>query len=313
MAEVVRIADVLAGKRTAGEPVTVQGWVRTRRNSKAGLSFLQLHDGSCFDTLQLVAPASLENYEDEVLRLTASCAVIASGTLAPSQGRGQAVELQVEAIEVVGWVDDPESYPIQPKRHTFEYLREVAHLRVAHQHPRCRRPGAALPGPGHPPLLPRTRASTGSTRPSSPPATARAPARCSASPRWIWPTCPVRPRAPSTSAQDFFGQARLPHRLRPAQRRDLLPRADARLHLRPHVPRRELQHQPPSLRVLDGRAGDRLRRPRCRRRPGRGVCSSTLFRTVLDERADDMAFFAERIDKEASRAWRPSSPPTSSA
>jgi asparaginyl-tRNA synthetase len=130
MSQLLRIADVLAGSAPAGTRLTVQGWIRTRRDSKAGLSFLQLHDGSCFDALQLVAPASLGNYEDEVVRLTAGCAVAATGMVAPSQGKGQAVELLAESIDVIGWVDDPESYPIQPKRHTFEYLREVAHLRV---------------------------------------------------------------------------------------------------------------------------------------------------------------------------------------
>ena len=130
MTHVVRIADVVAGERPAGERVTVQGWIRTRRDSKAGLSFLHLHDGSCFEALQIVAPMSLANYEAEVLRLTAGCAVTASGTLARSEGQGQAVELIAESVEVVGWVDDPESYPISPKRHSFEYLREVAHLRV---------------------------------------------------------------------------------------------------------------------------------------------------------------------------------------
>jgi asparaginyl-tRNA synthetase len=125
-----RIADILAGRTTVGERVTVQGWIRTRRDSKAGLSFLHVHDGSCFAPLQVVAPASLRNYEAEVLRLTAGCAVRASGTLAPSQGQGQEVELVADAVDVVGWVDDPETYPIQTKRHSFEYLREVAHLRV---------------------------------------------------------------------------------------------------------------------------------------------------------------------------------------
>jgi len=130
MPQADRIADVLAGRTSAGGRVTVQGWIRTRRDSKAGLSFLHLHDGSCFDALQVVAPATLGNYQDEVLRLTAGCAVTATGTLVPSQGQGQTVELLAESVVVVGWVDDPETYPITPKRHTFEYLREVAHLRV---------------------------------------------------------------------------------------------------------------------------------------------------------------------------------------
>jgi len=130
MTDVVRIADVLGGKRSPGERVTIQGWVRTRRDSKAGLSFVQVHDGSSFAPLQIVAQNALDNYEDEVLRLTAGCAVTACGTLAESQGKGQSVEMQAESIEVVGWVDDPDSYPVAAKRHTFEYLREVPHLRV---------------------------------------------------------------------------------------------------------------------------------------------------------------------------------------
>ena len=125
-----RIAEILAGRVPEGSHVTVQGWIRTRRDSKAGLSFLHVHDGSCFHPLQVVAPAALANYQDEVLRLTAGCAVVATGTLSPSQGQGQKVELLAEAVAVVGWVDDPEGYPITPKQHTFEYLRQVAHLRV---------------------------------------------------------------------------------------------------------------------------------------------------------------------------------------
>jgi asparaginyl-tRNA synthetase len=130
MPQADRVVDVLAGRVPAGARATVQGWIRTRRDSKAGLSFLHVHDGSCFDALQIVAPASLSNYGDEILRLTAGCAVTVTGTIAPSQGQGQAVEILADSLVVVGWVDDPESYPISPKRHTFEYLREVAHLRV---------------------------------------------------------------------------------------------------------------------------------------------------------------------------------------
>ena len=130
MPQADRVVDILAGRTDVGARATVQGWIRTRRDSKAGLSFLHVHDGSCFDALQVVAPATLGNYHDEILHLTAGCAVSVTGTVAPSQGQGQAVELLAEAVVVVGWVDDPETYPISPKRHTFEYLREVAHLRV---------------------------------------------------------------------------------------------------------------------------------------------------------------------------------------
>ena len=123
------VASVLAGDVPTGTMVTVQGWVRTRRDSKAGLSFVSVSDGSCFDALQVVCPQDLTNYENEVVKLTAGCSVICRGELVESQGKGQTVELRAQAVEVVGWVDDPDTYPIAAKRHTFEYLREVAHLR----------------------------------------------------------------------------------------------------------------------------------------------------------------------------------------
>jgi asparaginyl-tRNA synthetase len=126
---VVSIKQALSGAVPAGSILTVRGWVRTRRDSKAGLSFVNVSDGSCFDPIQVVAQATLPNYADEVSRLTAGCSVIAEGELVPSQGKGQSFEIQARRIEVVGWVDDPETYPIQPKQHSLEFLREVAHLR----------------------------------------------------------------------------------------------------------------------------------------------------------------------------------------
>jgi len=123
------IASLLKGRMPVGSRVSVRGWVRTRRDSKAGLSFVHVHDGSCFDPIQVVAPAELPNYESEIKKLTSGCAVIASGVLVQSQGQGQSVEVQADAVDVVGWVDDPDTYPIQPKKASFEYLREVAHLR----------------------------------------------------------------------------------------------------------------------------------------------------------------------------------------
>ena len=123
------VREILGGQAPPGAPATVQGWVRTRRDSKAGISFVHLSDGSSFHLLQVVAPNTLPNYEAEVLHLTAGCAVEATGTIVPSPARGQPFEMQASAIRVIGWVDDPETYPIQPKPHTLEYLREVAHLR----------------------------------------------------------------------------------------------------------------------------------------------------------------------------------------
>ncbi|HMN95213.1 MAG TPA: asparagine--tRNA ligase [Phycisphaerales bacterium] len=125
-----RIATLLADPAShLGSTVTVRGWIRTRRDSKAGLSFLAVHDGSCFDPIQVVAPGELGNYESEVQKLTAGCAVECTGTVVASQGKGQSVEIQASCVRVVGWVEDPDTYPIQPKQHSFEYLRAVAHLR----------------------------------------------------------------------------------------------------------------------------------------------------------------------------------------
>ncbi|HRE15045.1 MAG TPA: asparagine--tRNA ligase, partial [Usitatibacteraceae bacterium] len=120
---------ILGGQASAGEPVTLKGWVRTRRDSKAGLSFVHVSDGSCFHPVQVVAEGKLANYESEVKRLTAGCAVEATGLVVPSPAKGQPFEMQATDIRVVGWVDDPDTYPIQPKPHTMEFLREVAHLR----------------------------------------------------------------------------------------------------------------------------------------------------------------------------------------
>ena len=122
-------ADILAGRAPKDTPITVKGWVRTRRDSKAGISFVNVSDGSCFNPVQVVAPHTLDNYADEIMRLTAGCAVEATGTIVPSPAKGQPFEMQASAIHVVGWVEDPDSYPIQPKPHSLEFLREVAHLR----------------------------------------------------------------------------------------------------------------------------------------------------------------------------------------
>src|SRR5499427_3214860 len=123
------VHEILAGQAPNDAPVTVKGWVRTRRDSKAGISFVHLSDGSSFHPLQAVAPNTLPNYTDEVLKLTAGCAVEATGMIVPSPAKGQPFEMQASTINVVGWVDDPDTYPIQPKPHTLEFLRDVAHLR----------------------------------------------------------------------------------------------------------------------------------------------------------------------------------------
>ncbi len=130
-AAAVPVVDALAGRVPVGSTVVIKGWVRNRRDSKSGggLAFLTVHDGSCFDPVQVVARASLSNFESEVSRLTTGCSVVVTGELAESKGKGQTVEVQAESVRVVGWVSDPETYPVAPKQHSFEYLREVAHLR----------------------------------------------------------------------------------------------------------------------------------------------------------------------------------------
>ena len=128
MAE-VSVRDLLAGKVPVGSQITLKGWVRTRRDSKQGFSFINLHDGSCFDPIQVVADKSVDGYESEILHLTTGCSIVVTGELVESKGRGQSVEVQASGIDVLGWVEDPDTYPVSAKRHTFEHLREVAHLR----------------------------------------------------------------------------------------------------------------------------------------------------------------------------------------
>jgi asparaginyl-tRNA synthetase len=129
MNTVVSVKKCLSGDIQVDSPVTVRGWVKTRRDSKAGISFVNVHDGSCFNPIQVVVPNTLENYAEEVLKITTGCSVIATGKLVESGGKGQSFEIQADSIEVVGWIENPDTYPVPAKRHTLEYLREVAHLR----------------------------------------------------------------------------------------------------------------------------------------------------------------------------------------
>lgn len=108
--------------------MVVKGWIRTRRDSKGGFSFLNVHDGSCFDAIQVVANDGLENYDTEVLQLTAGSSVEIRGELVESRGN-QPVEIQAHEVKVHGFVEDPDTYPMAPKRHSMEHLREHAHLR----------------------------------------------------------------------------------------------------------------------------------------------------------------------------------------
>jgi len=129
------IRQILA-RDSAECEVTARGWVRTVRHSK-GLSFIEISDGSCFAGLQVVAEPALPNYESEVRQLRTGCAVMVSGTLVESPGKGQSFELKAARVDAIGGVE--EDYPLQKKRHSFEFLRTIAHLR-----PRTNTIGAVL-------------------------------------------------------------------------------------------------------------------------------------------------------------------------
>lgn len=123
------INQLLSNQVALDSRVRVQGWVRTRRSSRGGFSFIALNDGSCLDSLQIVADQTLPGYEEDIIHLTPGCALDVTGTLVESRGKGQSVELQADQIQIKGRVEAPDSYPIAKKRHSFEYLRSVAHLR----------------------------------------------------------------------------------------------------------------------------------------------------------------------------------------
>jgi len=125
--KMVRIIRALSSEKI-GAHIVVMGWVRTKRDSKAGFSFIEINDGSSLKGLQIIADAELPNYKDDIHKLVTGCAVKVTGSLAASPGKGQTVELKADKIEVLGWAD-PDSYPLQKKRHSFEFLRSIAHLR----------------------------------------------------------------------------------------------------------------------------------------------------------------------------------------
>ena len=111
-----------------GKTVRLEGWVRTRRDSKAGFSFIEINDGSSQGNIQVIADKDLPNYESEIKNLTAGCSILAEGEIKESGGRGQKTEMQAATVKIHGWAD-PDNYPLQKKRHSFEKLREWAHLR----------------------------------------------------------------------------------------------------------------------------------------------------------------------------------------
>ena len=134
MSERTKVVKLLSSDKPLAD-VLVKGWVRTRRDAK-DFSFIEVNDGSCLKNIQVIAGSALPNYED-VKKLTTGSSVAVSGALVPSQGGNQKYEIKAEKIEVYGWADD--TYPLQKKKHTDEYLRTIAHLR-----PRTNKYGAAF-------------------------------------------------------------------------------------------------------------------------------------------------------------------------
>ena len=236
------VRSILAGQAPAGEPVTVRGWVRTRRDSKAGLSFVHVYDGSCFDPVQVVAPATLANYAGEVQKLTAGCAVVATGTLVPSPARASRSRCRpTRSRWSAGWTI-PTPIRSSPSGTRFEYPARGGPPAPAHQRLGAVERACATRWPWR---------STAS----------------STSDGFFWVHTPIITASDAEGAGELFrvstldlaepaaharGQGRfragllrqagLPDRLGPAERRDLLHGAVEGLHLRPDVPRRELQH-----------------------------------------------------------------------
>lgn len=123
------IAYILKHYISKNIEITVQGWIRTRRSSKSKISFLDVYDGSCIHSLQVIAHENLDNYNSEILRLTSGCSVSITGKIINSIGTKQHIELIAKKIKILGWVEKPKNYPITTKNHTMEYLRNIAHLR----------------------------------------------------------------------------------------------------------------------------------------------------------------------------------------
>ncbi|WP_343191996.1 asparagine--tRNA ligase [Buchnera aphidicola] len=127
---VVSIVNVHLNRTKLDSIIIIQGWVRSRRTSKLGISFINVYDGSCLNSIQVVASDILNNYTTEVLHLTSGCSVTVTGQLILSQGKEQVYEVKAIKIVVLGWIKNPNTYPISLKKHSIEYLRDVAHLRI---------------------------------------------------------------------------------------------------------------------------------------------------------------------------------------
>ena len=273
-----RIKDIL-DRESAGGEVQVQGWVKTRRSSGA-VAFIQISDGSTLSDLQVVVEESCPDYP-LVESLNTGASISARGSLVPSQGRGQKFEVNAGSLTVLG-LADPETYPL---------AEEAPHPRVPpgdcpppapHQHLRRRGPHPQRHRLRHPQLLP------GAGFPVHPDPhdhrQRRRGRRSHVPGHHPGPQGPAPTERRGGRHRGLLWTPRLPHRQRPAGGGNLRPGPVQRLHLRPHLPRRELQHIPSPGRVLDGRARGRLLRPgragRSRRRLPQSPSSPTSWNTA---------------------------------
>ena len=242
-----------------GETLTVKGWVRTKRAAKK-FTFIEINDGSSMAGLQAIAGEDIPDYANSMARLNTGASIAITGTLAESPGKGQRVELQATAIEVFG-ESDGETYPLQKKRHSFEFLREIGHLRSRTNTLsavfRVRNACATAIHQFfqqqdflwmHTPIL------TASD--------CEGAGEMFTVTRFNLDNIPTNKEGKADYSQDFFWQTRLSHRQWAARSRNHGHGLHERLHLWPHLSRRELKYFPPSRRILDGRARNGLLRPR---------------------------------------------------
>ena len=253
------VREVLGGQAPQDLPVTVKGWVRTRRDSKAGISFVHLSDGSAFHPLQVVVPNTLPNYTDEVLKLTAGCAVEATGTIVPSPAKGQPFEMQAQRDQGDRLGGRPGYLSDSTQAALARVPARGGAFAPAHQRDRRGHAGAAHAGAGDPSVLRRERLFLGQYADHH---RLRRRRRGRAVPRVDARPCQPAAHAagPGGFRAGFLRPRGVPDGIGAAQRRGLLSRAHQGLHVRPDVSRGKLEHQPPPRRVLDDRAGNRLRR-----------------------------------------------------
>ncbi|CAL4322728.1 asparagine--tRNA ligase [Buchnera aphidicola] len=126
----VSVSDIYQKKIKLNSSITIKGWVRSKRSSKIGISFIHLYDGSHLSPIQIIAEKRLSNYKKEILSLTTGCSIIVKGKLVSSYGKKQENEIYADDIKVIGWIENPETYPLSLKKHTNEYLRSIPHLRT---------------------------------------------------------------------------------------------------------------------------------------------------------------------------------------